>query len=308
MPVFVGIDVSKATLAVAVRPLGKHFDVANTPAGHKRLVGKLKSWPVDRILLEATGGYEKAMLAVLAGTWPTVCVAPQRARAFATAIGKLAKTDPIDAAMLAHMAEVVEGPLVQPPSPAQCQLQELVSRRTQLVQQRDDERRRLQQVTTSAVIASLKRQLHGLQVEIKRLDKAIAEAVADVDCVQAQRLHKVKGVGSVTVATVLAFLPELGRLDRRQISALVGVAPYNADSGDKRGKRHIRGGRAAVRRVLYMATWGAIRGQPEFKCRYQALLARGKCAKVALVACMRTFLGRLNAMIRDQTAWKVQPV
>lgn len=308
MTVFVGIDVSKATLAVAVRPLGTHFEVANTPVGHKRLVGKLKSWPVDRILLEATGGYEKEVLAVLAGIWPTVCVAPQRARAFATAIGKLAKTDPIDAAMLAHMAEVVEGPLVQPPSPAQRQLQELVSRRTQLVQQRDDERRRLQQVTTSAVMASLKRQLRGLQAEIKRLDKTIAEAVANVDSVQAQRLHKVKGVGSVTVATVLAFLPELGRLDRRQISALVGVAPYNADSGDKRGKRHIRGGRAVVRRVLYMATWGAIRGQPEFKCRYQALLARGKCAKVALVACMRTFLGRLNAMIRDQTAWQVHPV
>jgi len=308
MSVFVGIDVSKSRLAVSVRPHDVNFEVANTAAGHKALKRKLQQWPVSRTLLEATGGYEKAVLATLAGTWPTIRVPPHRARAFATAMGKLAKTDPIDAAMLAHMAEVVEGPIVRPPSPGQDRLQALVHRRAQLVQQRDDERRRQQQTTAPEVLASLKRQLRGMQAEIERLDRLIAAAVQDIDSLQAQRLRAVKGVGPVTVAMLTAFLPELGQLDRRQISALVGVAPYNVDSGDKRGKRRIRGGRADVRRVLYMATWGAIRGQPEFNRRYRDLLARGKCAKVALVACMRTLLGRLNAMVRDQSEWQTQPV
>src|SRR5690606_25762749 len=165
-------------------------------------------------------------------------------------------------------------------NPQQQRLQALVQRRGQVVQQRDDERRRLQQVQGQPlVMASLKRQLRGLQTEIVLLDKAIAQAVAEADSERSAQLRAVPGIGPVTAATLIAFLPELGQIERRQISALVGVAPYNADSGGKRGLRRIRGGRAGVRRVLYMATWSAIRAQPALQQRYQALRSRGKCAK-----------------------------
>lgn len=307
MSVFVGIDVAKATLAVALRPTGEHFEVANTAAGHRDLAKRLRKLPVERVLLEATGGYERAVIVALQQDWPVVRVPPHRARAFARAMGRIAKTDPIDAAMLAHLAQVIDAPPAPVESPQQRLLQSLVQRRGQLVQQRDDERRRLQQMREQPVIASLKRQLRALAAEIGLLDKAIAQAMADADSERAERLRKVPGIGPVTAATLIAFLPELGQLERRQITALVGVAPYNADSGDKRGQRRIRGGRAGVRRVLYMATWSAIRTQPDLKTRYDTLRARGKCAKVALVACMRSFLGQINAMVRDGTPWRLQP-
>lgn len=308
MSIFVGIDVAKATLAVAVRPTGEHFEVANTPVGHRTLVQRLRKLSVGRVLLEATGGYERAVMAVLQRDWPVVRVPPHRARSFARAMGRIAKTDPIDAAMLAHLAQVIDAPPAPVESPQQQLLQSLVQRRGQLVQQRDDERRRLQQMQGQPVIASLKRQLRGLAAEIALLDKTIAQAMAEADSERAEQLRAVPGVGPVTAATLIAFLPELGQLERRQIAALVGVAPYNADSGDKRGQRRIRGGRAGLRRVLYMATWSAIRTQSDLKSRYEALKARGKCAKVALVACMRVFIGRLNAMVRDGTPWRIQPV
>ncbi|WP_425561924.1 IS110 family transposase, partial [Luteimonas lutimaris] len=293
MSVFVGIDVAKATLAVAMRPSGERLEVPNTAAGHQALARWLRQWPVERVLLEATGGYERAVMTALQRHWPVVRVPPHRARAFAKAMGRLAKTDPIDAAMLAHLAQVIDASPTPVASAQQQRLQALVQRRGQLVQQRDDERRRLQQAGERPVIASLKRQLRSLVAEIATLDNAIAQAMAETDSSRSRQLRAVPGVGPVTAATLIAFLPELGRLGRRQIAALVGVAPYNADSGDKRGQRRIHGGRAGVRRILYMATWSAIRTQPDLKRRYQALRAAGKCAKVALVACMRTFLGQL---------------
>lgn len=309
MSVFVGIDVAKATLAVALRPSGEVFEVANSPAGHRALVQRLRKLPVERVLLEATGGYERAVMAALQAQWPVVRVPPHQARAFATAMGRIAKTDPIDAAMLAHLAQVTDARPTPAETPQQQRLQALVQRRGQVVQQRDDERRRLQQVQNQPLVAaSLKRLLRAQQAEIARLDKAIVEAMADADSVRAEQLLAVSGIGPVTAATLVAFLPELGQIERRQIAALVGVAPYNADSGGKRGLRRIRGGRAGIRRVLYMATWSAIRAQPALKQRYQALRARGKCAKVALVACMRAFLGQINAMLRDDKPWQPQPV
>lgn len=308
MSVFVGIDVAKATLAVALRPSGEVFEVANSPAGHRALAQRLRKLTVERVLLEATGGYERAVMAALQAEWPVVRVAPHRARSFATAMGRIAKTDPIDAAMLAHMAQVVDTPPTQPETPQQLRLQALVQRRSQVVQQRDDERRRLQQVQAQPlVVASLKRLLRAQQAEIALLDKAIAQAVAEADRQRADRLLAIPGVGPVTAATLIAFLPELGQIERRQIAALVGVAPYNADSGGKTGLRRIRGGRAGIRRVLYMATWSAIRAQPALNQRYQTLRARGKCAKVALVACMRSFLGQINAMLRDGGQWQPTP-
>lgn len=307
MSVFVGIDVAKATLAVALRPSGERFEVSNDAAGHRALVRRLQGVSVARIVLEATGGYERAVLMALAERWPVVRVPPHRARAFANAMGRLAKTDPIDAALLAHLAAVTDAAPTVVPSAPQQGLQALVQRRSQLVQQRDDERRRLQQATHPGVVASLRRQLRLLATEIARLDQTIAQAMADTDARIARQLVSVPGIGPVTCATLIAFLPELGQLGRREIAALVGVAPYNLDSGQKQGQRRIRGGRAQVRRVLYMATWGAIRTQPDFKARYQALRERGKCAKVALVACMRVLLVRLNAMVRDSAPWQMQP-
>lgn len=307
MSVFVGIDVAKASLVVAVRPSGDCFEVTNDAAGHRQLLARLQDLPVERIVLEATGGYERGVMAALAGMWPVVRVAPHRARAFATAMGRIAKTDPIDAAMLARLAEVIDAAPAPVTSPQQQLLQGLVQRRAQLVQQRDDERRRLQQAQGGPILASVKRQLQGLAAEIARLDKAIAQAMVETAPHRAGQLQAVPGIGPVTAATLIAFLPELGQLEGRQIAALVGVAPYNVDSGDKRGQRRIRGGRAGVRRVLYMAAWSAIRTQPDLKSRYLALRARGKCAKVALVACMRSLLGRLNAMVRDGTPWRMQP-
>lgn len=304
MRVFVGIDVAKASLAVALYPSGERLEVGNDGQGHRALTRWLAKHEVGRILLEATGGYEGALVDVLAAHWPVVRIPPHRARAFATAMGKLAKTDPIDAAVLARLASIVEGPLVQPARPADALLQMLVRRREQVVAQRDDERRRQQQATHRLVRASLQRQIQQLAREIARLDRAIAQSLDQAGGEHLQRLRQVPGIGPVTAATLQAFLPELGQLDRRKISALVGVAPYNSDSGGYQGVRRIRGGRATVRRVLYMATWSAVRHQPDFKARYAALRERGKCAKVALVACMRVLLIRLNAMLRDGTPWR----
>ncbi len=305
METFIGIDVAKATLAVAVRPSGERFQVDNDAAGHRHLVQRLRRWQVARIVLEATGGYERAVMAQLSWHWPVVRIAPHRARAFATAMGRIAKTDPVDAAVLAHLAQVSEAPPTQMITPQQQRLQALVQRREQLVGHRDDERRRLQQADPG-IVASVTRQIRLALAEIARLDRKIAQAVAQREDATARRLRAVPGIGAVTTATVLAFLPELGQLQRKQIAALVGVAPYNVDSGQRQGPRRIRGGRAGVRRVLYMATWSAIRSQPDLKARYQALRDRGKCAKVALVACMRLLLVRLNAMLRDGTTWRMQ--
>ena len=304
MRAWIGIDVAKATLAVWVRPLGLSFEVGNDAAGHRDLIDRLRQWPVERVVLEATGGYERGVLAALhAAKVPAERVAPHRVRGFATALGQRAKTDPIDAAVLAHFAEAMPAAPVRVLTSEQLQLQSLVQRREQLVGLRDDERRRQHQASDAFARASLQRVIATLQREIARLDQALAKAARAMP--NTTRLRAVPGIGPVTAATLQACLPELGQLDRRQISALVGIAPFNADSGQKAGKRQISGGRARVRRVLYMAAWSAIRCQAHLKARYNALRERGKPAKVALVACMRSLLVGLNAMIRDRVEWRV---
>ncbi|MCD9006272.1 transposase, partial [Luteimonas sp. XNQY3] len=222
------------------------------------------------------------------------------------AMGTLAKTDPIDAAMLARMAEVVVQTRVAP-SPEQEDLRALVQRREQLVQQRDDERRRLQQTTLPQVRDSLIAHIGYLRQQIAALGRDIVQARRHVDSDLCDRLLAVAGIGEVTAASLLAYLPELGQLDRRRIAALAGLAPYNVDSGQRAGKRRICGGRGAIRRVLYMACWSVIRMQPEFKARYDRLRGQGKCAKLAVTACMRVLLVRLNAMARDRTEWITLP-
>lgn len=304
MTLWIGIDVSKATLAIHLLPQARHFELPNSAEGHARLLAKLQGLAVGNVLMEATGGYEYLLMRALttAGI-PTTRINPLRARAFATALGKTAKTDPIDAALLARMAELVcaPAPVLEPEREA---LRELVQRREQLVQQRDDERRRLHQARLSEVRDDLVANIDHLRARISRIDKAIVSAQRQLDDDLSKRLQAIDGIGKVTSASLLAYLPELGQLNRRQIAALAGLAPYNVDSGQHVGKRRIRGGRAPIRRVLYMASLSVIRKQPDFQDLYQRLRQRGKCAKVAITACMRVLLTRLNAMARDQTEWR----
>jgi transposase len=305
MTLWIGIDVAKASLAVCVLPAKQLFSFPNTPKGHAQLLAQLAGKDIGNVLLEATGGYERAVMQALAqARLPVTRINPRRARAFATAMGKTAKTDPIDAALLARMAELVRSP--EPPHSRQQEaLRALVQRREQLVEQRDSERRRLQQATLPAVKDDLAEHIQQLQQRIKALDKAMSQALHGLDAPLAKRLLTIPGIGPVTAASLAAYLPELGLLDRRQIAALAGLAPYNVDSGQHSGKRRIRGGRALIRRVLYMACLTVIRKQADFKRRYAQLRAQGKLAKVAITACMRVLLVRINAMVRDKAEWKM---
>ena len=217
-------------LAVAVVPGNQRLEVGNDSKGHDQLVRWLARLPVSRILLESTGGYEQTVAVTLSAHWPVVRIAGHRARAFAVALGRIAKTDPIDAATLAQLAAIVEGPVMTPPSPEEVRLQALVRRREQLVGQRDDERRRLHQATETFVRQSLQRQIKHLQGEIARLDREIEACVPACGDERAARLRAVPGVGAVTVATLLAFLPELGQLENRQISAGVPTQAQQAQA------------------------------------------------------------------------------
>lgn len=309
MTCWVGIDVAKDSLAVWLRPQGKSLNVSNDEAGHQQLVALFAEEKPARIVLEATGGYERDVLYTLSRTGHAVSrLNPTRVRAFATAMGKQAKTDPIDAAVLAHLAQTLEESPSLPVSPERERLRELVQRREQLVSQRDDERRRLHQAKDAFVRQCLTDTIKALKTKIRGYDEKIAEATMVVDAEQALQLGRVKGVGPITVAGLLAYLPELGQLNRRQIAALVGLAPYNSDSGQKSGQRRIRGGRSMIRRILYMTAWSMIRYQEDFSRRYQALREKGRCAKVAVVACMRVLIVRLNAMVRDGTCWRTDTV
>lgn len=302
MSVTVGIDVGKASVVVCIRPGNHTLTVMNRAADRRALVTKLKALAPERIVLEATGGYEAVWIdALLAADLPVMRVHPARARAFMRALGTRAKTDAIDARHLAHAAAVLEGPLVQPVSPDQAALREYLIRRTQLVRQRDDERRRRERFTLLPLREQLEAAIRHLQAAIDALDRTIAEQIQAHQSPTARRLRTMPGVGPVTVATLLGLLPELGTLTSRQIAALLGVAPLNRDSGTHRGTRSIGGGRATVRRVLYMAAWSAVRTCARFKDRYTALRQRGKPAKVAIVAVMRNLIITLNAMIRDQS-------
>jgi transposase len=305
MSLWIGIDVAKHTLAVCVLPAQQHLTFPNTAQGHAQLLAHLHDQAVGNILLEATGGYERALMAALIGVGqPVTRINPRRARAFAIAMGKTAKTDPIDAAMLARMAELVCAPEAAW-EPEREALRALVQRREQLVEQRDGERRRLHQATEPVSREDLIGHIGQLRLRIRTIDKAIVHAQRQLDDALCQQLQAIPGIGPVTAASLMAYLPELGHLDRRQIAALAGLAPYNVDSGQHAGKRRIRGGRPAIRRVLYMACWSVIRKQDDFKRRYERLRQSGKCAKVAITACMRVLLIRLNAMVREKSDWKM---
>jgi transposase len=304
---WIGIDVCKRWLDVHLRPQGSSFRVSNNEGGIQELLTHLKApSAVGRIILESTGGYERQVaLRLWALTYPVVVINARQARNFAKAANQLAKTDQVDAAILAWFGEALK-PQIRPfASEAQAQLQDLVTRRRQLVEMLTAEQNRLSGLRGTAQ-ADVEAHLDWLRQRIKQLDEQIETQISQCQSWQAKqtRLKSVPGVGKVVAATLLALLPELGQLSTAKISTLVGVAPLNRDSGQMQGKRTIFGGRAAVRQMVYMATLVAVRHNPVIKAFYDQLLKRGKPTKVALVACMHKLVSILNAMIKNGTDWQ----
>jgi transposase len=305
----VGIDVSSQTLEVASSEQAKTWQVGNDAAGLEALVSQLSALAPALTVLEATGGYEfEAACALQAAGLAVAVVNPRTARDFARAMGALAKTDALDARMLAAFARVLhQHPererFVKPLADAELQrLQALVLRRRQLVQMITSERQRMR-ISHVAARPSIERVIGFLKTELGDSDADVAAHVQRHHAELAAALASVPGIGTASVAVLLAELPELGKLDRRRVAALVGVAPLNRDSGQMRGQRTIWGGRADVRRTLYMATLTAVRHNPILKTHYERLLAAGKRKKVALVACMRKLLSMLNAIAKHGTKW-----
>ena len=303
---YVGIDVSKDKLDVAVLG-GQYGSVPNTREGVFKLVQWLQEVNPELIVVEATGGYQRAAVEALFEAGLAVAVVnPARVRQYARACGLLAKTDKLDAQILAVFGQRVEPRRYEAKSEAGKQLSALLVRRRQLDEILKAEQNRLRTISQS-LKGSVERIIACLKDEKKLLDTQIQQFMKEQEEWQEQTeiLSSAPGVGKVTTATLLAELPELGKLDRKKIAALVGVAPMNFDSGKKRGYRKTKGGRGDVRSVLYMSTLVATRYNPLIQAQYQQLLKRGKLKKVALIACMRKFLTILNAMVRDQQPFRV---
>ncbi len=301
---FVGIDVAKAKLDIFVN--GEAWQVTNDPSGISELITRLKPLPLGLIVLESTGGYESLVLGELyAAGLPVARINPGRVREFAKSVGQLAKTDVLDARILARYAELVRPTQAVMPSEEEQQLAALVNRRRQLSEMRVAEKNRLG--------TAPKKLRDGISAHIQWLTKEIDHIEKDMDDFIQQSplwrekdelLKGVPGIGDVSSRTLLSELPELGRLSHKEIAALVGVAPFNCDSGRMRGKRRIRGGRSSVRSVLYMATLCCTRYNPVIRTFYQRLIRNGKEKKVAIVACMHKLLTILNAILRSRQPWR----
>lgn len=304
----VGIDVSKQHLDVRLGT--EDFRVDNTAAGWDELIAKFNAAEVNLIVVEATGGYERGVVCALQAAELTVArVNPRQARDFAKAMGELAKTDRIDARILRDFADVLarhperEKYITRVVDAARVELAAMTTRRRQLVDMRVAESNRLEQTTVARTVRSIKQVLRALDKQLTDIDHDIDEYLERHFKTQRTLLDSVKGVGAVTIVTMTAMLPELGQIKRRQITKLVGVVPLADDSGQRKGKRRIWGGRSEVRAVLYMATLSAIRHNATIKAFYERLVVAGKPKKVALVAAMRKLLTILNAMLRDQAMW-----
>jgi transposase len=303
---WIGIDVAKATLDLHLLPTGQSHQLPNTSHGHRELRKLLPDPAGCLIVLEATGGYEREVVADLAGAdYRVAVINPRRARDFAKALGLLAKTDRIDAQVLARYAEVVKPAPIEKAPEKQAELQQLVTRRRQLIDLRTQESNRWEITKAKLARKSIQAVINTLERQIRNVEKAIEALVeSDDDWRQrAQLIESVPGLGGVTATTVLADVPELGKLNRQQISALVGLAPYNNDSGPRKGKRSIAGGRKSVRSVLYMAALAAKRCNPVIKAFAQRLTQHGKPFKVVLTACMRKLLVILNSIAKSGQPW-----
>ena len=300
-PIYVGIDVAKAQVDVAVRPTDDSWEVSHDETGVRQLVSQLKALEPVMVLLEASGGLELPLVTALAAeAVPVVVVNPRQVRDFARATGKLAKTDALDAAVLAHFAEAVRPP-VRPLRDTETQaLNSLAARRHQVMTMLVSEKNRLSSATI-AVRPRIEAHIAWLEQELDDLDEGLRQSLVWRE--KDDLLRTVPGVGEQLSLTLLAHLPELGTLDRREIAALVGVAPFNRDSGTLRGKRTVWGGRARVRAALYMGALVASRFNPLIRDFYQRLLAAGKPKKLALTACMRKLLVILNSMLKHRSPW-----
>ena len=301
----VGIDVSKATLDVALLPSGEVLQFANDANGIEELGKKLKLAAADLVVMEATGGYETAVATALVGSGLRVAVVnPRQIRDFAKATGRLAKNDRLDAQVIAAFGQAIEPEIVRLPDEDARALEALLVRRRQLVAMRVQEVNRLG-LMQGAMRKRIKAHIDWLEKEIDKLDIDLTAGLRSSPAWRAkdELLRSFKGVGPITSGTLMVALPELGQLDRRAIAALVGLAPFNRDSGVMRGRRSIYGGRSQVRTLLYMAATTAIRSNPVIRSFYERLKSRGKPHKVAMVACMRKMLTILNAMVRQSTPW-----
>jgi len=308
--VSVGIDVSKRELVIAVHPTGEQWTTATTPAAIGTVVTRLRALAPQIIVVEATGGYERTVVAAMAvAELPVAVVNPRQVRAFAQAIGRTAKTDVVDAKILAAFGARLE-PAPRPVADTATQeLADFLARRRQLLEMIGMERGRLEHAApTGPLTRELRRHIRWLERRVDDVDDEIGTCIAAHPTwrVQEELLRSVPGVGPTTARTLLGELPELGRLDRRAIAALVGVAPFNCDSGQHRGQRHIWGGRTSVRTTMYMAALSASQHNPVLRAFYRRLRDAGKPAKVALVATMRKLLTILNAMIKHQSHWTTQ--
>jgi transposase len=308
---FIGIDVSKASLDVAVLP-GEHaWSVANNEEGFQEFIAKVSQLGAPKIILmEATGGLERRPLALLgAAGLPVTAINPRNARDFAKSIGLLAKTDRVDAKALALFAQRNQPPCRPLPDEQTRALQDLIVRRRQMLDMLSAEQSRLPVVENPRVRREIQSHITWLKKRIQGVDHDLDQTIKNSPAWQPKSdlLRSARGVGPVMASTLIAQLPELGSLTNKQIAALVGVAPFNRDSGSIRGRRCIWGGRADVRNVLYMATLAAIRFNPTIRGFYQRLCQAGKLRKVALIASMRKFLTILNAMVRDQKPWRSSP-
>ena len=306
---YVGIDVAKATLDVAIGSDGELVQVENNEAGIARLLERLGEVEPTLVVLEATGGYETVVAGAIVGRGIAVAVVnPRQVRDFAKATGVLAKTDRIDARVLARFAEAVRPEPRPLPTAEAKELEEYLSRRRQLVDMLTMEKNRQSIATTERMKKSLKKHIDWLEEALRRANDDIDKAIRNSPAWREQEdlLRSMPGIGPVSARTMLAELPELGRLNRKKIAALVGVAPLNRDSGTLQGSRTCWGGRASVRQVLYMAAVTAVRCNPVIRRTYAALRTRGKKHKVALVACMRKLLTIANAILRDGVAWRPQ--
>ena len=303
---FVGIDVAKAELEVVVRPSGARWTVTNNASGLAQLQERLQAAAPSLIVLEATGGYEVAVVAALAtAALPVVVLNARQVRDFARATGRLAKTDAIDAGVLAHFAEVVRPPVRPLPDAMTQDLQAWLTRRRQLVDMLLAEEQRRSRAPR-AIQRQIDQHVRWLRAQLGAVEKDVAQTLRESPVWREKEdlLRSVPGVGPILTTTLLGDVPELGQLNRKHIAALIGVAPLNRDSGTYRGRRAVWGGRARVRATLYMATLTAARYYPLIRAFYERLVAAGKPKKVALTACMRKLLTILNAMIARRTAWK----
>lgn len=304
--VYVGIDVAKADFKVASQPAGLHLSPKNAPKGFRELLSKLEAYDVKLVVMEATGGYERNLAGELvAAGYPTVVITPRRVRRFAEAMGENAKTDKIDASIIARFAEAAKPQPKPAPTPQIERLSELVGRRRQLMDLKVQENNRLEAAREKVVRKSIQRMVGVIEKQIDQVDALIADAIKSDDDFshKDEILRSANGVGPQTSAMLIARLPELGKMNRQQVCALVGVAPWDRKSGDWTGASRIWGGRAEVRSALYMAALTAMRGNDVIKAFAQRLKKAGKTFKVIITACMRKLLVILNTMIRNGEKW-----